>query len=171
MRQFRIIDPKRRLIGAPAFRDRVIHHTLCQVIEPVFEKRFITDSFACRVGRGTHAAMQHIVGCTQQAKRQWGRYYVLKCDVNKFFPSVHHDTLKRIIGRAIRDKKVLHLNRYYYQILRITGTGRPGNTYRGPYLSDFRQYLSRSMRSLPQRSVSDKVLCPVHGRLCDIAQG
>lgn len=109
MRQFWIVEPKRRLISAPAFRDRVVHHALCQVIEPVFEKRFISESFACRVWRGTHAAMQHVLRCTQQAKRQWQKYYVLKCDVNKFFPSVHHDTLKRIIGRAIRDKKVLHL--------------------------------------------------------------
>jgi retron-type reverse transcriptase len=109
MRQFWIIDPKRRLIAAPAFRDRVIHHALCQVIEPVFEKRFINGSFACRVGLGTHAAMQYTLSCVQQAKRQWGKYYVLKGDVNKFFPSVHRETLKKIICRTIRDQKVLHL--------------------------------------------------------------
>jgi retron-type reverse transcriptase len=109
MRQFWIIDPKKRLISAPAFRDRVVHHALCQIIEPVFEKRFINESFACRVGRGTHAAMEHTVSCVRQAKRQWGHYWVLKGDVHKFFPSIHHDTLYRIMGRAIRDTKVLHL--------------------------------------------------------------
>jgi retron-type reverse transcriptase len=87
MRQFWIREPKQRLIAAPAFRDRVVHHALCQVIEPVFEKRFISESFACRVGRGTHAAMQHLVRCVRQAKRHWGRYYVLKGDVHQFFPS------------------------------------------------------------------------------------
>jgi hypothetical protein len=79
------------------------------VIEPVFEKRFITGSFACRVGLGTHAAMQYTLHCVQQAQRQWGKYYVLKGDIHKFFPSVHQGILKQIIGRAIRDKKVLHL--------------------------------------------------------------
>jgi retron-type reverse transcriptase len=109
MRQFWIIDPKKRLISAPAFRDRVVHHALCRVLEPVFEQRFVSESFACRVGRGTHAAMQHLVRCVRRANRQWGRYWVLKCDVHRFFPSVHHDTLYRIIGKAIRDAKVLHL--------------------------------------------------------------
>jgi retron-type reverse transcriptase len=108
MRQFWIIDPKRRLISAPAFRDRVVHHALCQVIEPIFEKRFINESFACRVGRGTHAAMQHMVRCVRRAKRQWGRYWVLKGDIHKFFPSVHHDTLWQIIERTIRDTKVIN---------------------------------------------------------------
>jgi retron-type reverse transcriptase len=109
MRQFWIIEPKKRLISAPAFRDRVVHHALCQVIEPVFEKRFVTENFACRVGRGTHAAMEHLADCVRRAKRQWGYYWVLKCDIHKFFPNVNHDTLYRIIGRAIRDTKVLHL--------------------------------------------------------------
>jgi retron-type reverse transcriptase len=109
IRQFLVTEPKKRLISAPAFRDRVVHHALCQVIEPVFEKRFITSSFACRVGRGTHAAMQYTLHCVQQAKRQWRTYYVLKGDITQFFPSVNHAILKQIIGRAIRDKKVSYL--------------------------------------------------------------
>ena len=56
-RSFYIRDPKRRLISAAPFRDRVVHHALCQVIEPLFERTFIADSFANRVGRGTHAAL------------------------------------------------------------------------------------------------------------------
>jgi retron-type reverse transcriptase len=109
LRQFWITDPKRRLISAPAFRDRVVHHALVQIIEPVFERRFINESFACRVGRGTHAAMRHVFKCTQLAKRRWGDYYVLKCDVSKFFPSINHNILKQTIRRSIRDKRVLCL--------------------------------------------------------------
>jgi retron-type reverse transcriptase len=109
MRQFWIVDPKKRLISAPAFRDRVVHHALVQIIEPIFEQRFISESFACRVGRGTHAAMQHMVYCVRQAKRQWGHYWVLKGDVHRFFPSIHQDTLQHIINRTIRDKKILNL--------------------------------------------------------------
>jgi len=108
-RQFRITDPKPRLISAPAFRDRVVHHSLIRIIEPIFEKRFINESFACRVGRGTHAAMRYVFKSTQLAKRQWENYYVLKCDISKFFPSVCHDILKQIIRRAIRDKRLLCL--------------------------------------------------------------
>jgi len=108
-RQFRITDPKPRLISAPAFRDRIVHHSLIRIIEPIFEKRFVNESFACRVERGTHAAMRHVFKCTQLAQRQWEKYYVLKCDISKFFPSVCHDILKQIIRRAIRDKKLLCL--------------------------------------------------------------
>lgn len=56
-RHFYIHEPKRRKISAASFRDRVVHHALCQVIEPIFERRFIDNSFACRVGKGTHRAL------------------------------------------------------------------------------------------------------------------
>jgi hypothetical protein len=55
--EMRIRDPKPRTVSAAPFRDRVVHHALCQVIEPLFERRFIYDSYACRVGKGTHAAL------------------------------------------------------------------------------------------------------------------
>jgi len=54
--QFYVYEPKQRLITAPAFRDRVIHHSLVDIIEPFFERKFIDRSFACRVGKGTHSA-------------------------------------------------------------------------------------------------------------------
>jgi retron-type reverse transcriptase len=109
LRQFWIYDPKQRLISAPVFRDRIVHHALVQIIEPVFERRFINESFACRAGRGTHASMHHVHHCTQLAKRQWGNYYVLKCDATRFFPSIKHDILKQIIRQSIRDKRLLRL--------------------------------------------------------------
>jgi hypothetical protein len=73
------------------------------------DNRFIEETFACRVGKGTHAAMRHMAWCARSAQRQWGTYYVLKCDVHKFFQSVDHDVLKGIIRRTIRDLKVLNL--------------------------------------------------------------
>ena len=54
---FHIREPKRRLISAAPFRDRVVHHALCNVIEPLFERRFIHDSYANRKGKGSHAAL------------------------------------------------------------------------------------------------------------------
>jgi retron-type reverse transcriptase len=109
LREFWIIDPKKRLISAPAFRDRVIHHALVQVIEPIFENRFVQETFACRVGKGTHAAMRHTAWCARVAKRRWGSYYVLKGDIHKFFQSIDQGMLKGIIRRSIRDRKVLNL--------------------------------------------------------------
>jgi retron-type reverse transcriptase len=86
-RTFYIHEPKRRLISAAPFRDRVVHHALCQVIEPIWERRFIHDSYANRVGKGTHRALDR----AQQFARRYP--YVLQCDVRQFFPSIDHALL------------------------------------------------------------------------------
>jgi len=94
-RSFYIRDPKRRLISAAPFRDRVVHHALCWVIEPLFEATFIADSYANRIGRGTHAALD-------RAEQFAGRYrYVLQCDVRQFFPSIDHAVLREILARKL----------------------------------------------------------------------
>ena len=79
---FYIHEPKRRLISAAPFRGRVVHHALCNVIEPRFERSFIHDSYANRVGKGTHRALDR---CQQFARRF---RYVLQCDIVRFFPSI-----------------------------------------------------------------------------------
>ncbi|MFQ5858033.1 MAG: reverse transcriptase domain-containing protein [Anaerolineae bacterium] len=100
---FYIHEPKRRLISAAPFRDRVVHHALCNIMEPIFERRFIHDSYANRVGKGTHHALDR---CTQFARKL---PYVLQCDVKQFFPSVDHAILRGIIARVIVDEDVLWL--------------------------------------------------------------
>jgi len=100
---FYIHDPKRRLISAAPFRDRVVHHTLCNVIEPPFERSFIADSYANRVGKGTHRALDR---CQQFARRYC---YVLQCDVRQFFPSIDHAILRDILARKIPDPDVMWL--------------------------------------------------------------
>jgi retron-type reverse transcriptase len=102
-RTFLICEPKERMISAAPFRDRVIHHALCGVLEPIFEKVFIPDSFASRPGKGTHAAVRRF---THFAKRH---RFVLKCDVSKYFPSIDHQVLKERLGRKIKDPDVLKL--------------------------------------------------------------
>ena len=94
-RTFHIFDPKQRMISAAPYRDRVVHHALCQIIEPIFEQTFIYDSYANRKGKGTHKA---ITRYQDYAKRY---PYVLKCDIRKFFPSVDHQVLKQEIRRKI----------------------------------------------------------------------
>jgi retron-type reverse transcriptase len=94
---FTIHEPKRRLISAAPFRDRVVHHALCNVIEPAFERSFITHSYANRVGKGTHRALD-------QCQRWARRYpYVLQCDLRHFFPSIDHAILRRTLHRHIQD--------------------------------------------------------------------
>jgi len=90
-KSFVIHDPKERLISAAPFDDRVVHHLLITSIEPFFEKTFIHDSYANRIGKGTHRAIDRY----QQYARQFP--YVLKCDIRKFFPSLDHDMLKQEI--------------------------------------------------------------------------
>lgn len=100
---FQIHEPKRRLVSAAPFRDRVVHHALCNVIEPFFERRFIHDSYANRVGKGTHRALDR---CQQFARQQ---PYALQCDVQQFFPSIDHAILRSVIARVIGDEDVLWL--------------------------------------------------------------
>ncbi len=94
---FYIHDPKKRLISAAPFRDRVAHHALCNVIEPIWETRFIYDTYANRVGKGTHAALDR---CTQYARRF---KYVLQCDLKQYFPSIDHALLRAELARWIQD--------------------------------------------------------------------
>jgi RNA-directed DNA polymerase len=100
---FTIYEPKRRLISAAPFRDRVVHHALCNIIEPLFERRFIADSYANRIGKGTHRAIDR---CQQFARRY---QYALQCDVRQFFPSLDHTILRKTLARVIRDDDVLWL--------------------------------------------------------------
>jgi len=96
-RTFKIYDPKERTISAAPFADRVVHHALCNVIEPVFEKTFIHDSYANRKGKGTHKAIERY----QQFARRFP--FVLKCDIRKFFPSLDHTVLKQELHRCLHD--------------------------------------------------------------------
>ena len=96
---FRILDPKPRLISAAPFRDRVVHHALCNIIEPIFERRFIHDSYANRVGKGTHAALDRCQGFARRHP------YVLQCDIRHFFPSMDHAILRAELERLIADRK------------------------------------------------------------------
>lgn len=102
-RNFIVYEPKKRLVSAAPFRDRVVHHALCRVIEPIWEARFHSKSYACRMGKGTHAAID-------QAHKWVRRYpYVFHGDIVKYFPSVDHQILMGLITKKIRDPKVIWL--------------------------------------------------------------
>lgn len=88
-RSFMIYDPKERMISAAPYRDRVVHHALMNVTAPIFERTFISDTFANRKGKGVHAAIERYQEYAQKYP------YVLKCDIRKFFPSIDHELLKQ----------------------------------------------------------------------------
>ncbi len=123
--EFYVYDPKKRLIQAPRFKDRVVHHALVRVIEPLFERKFIYDSYACRKGKGTHKAVDRLQAYLRKAKRLWGKVYVLKADIAAYFPSIVHEHLLLILSRTIRDKSTLWLCRTIIQECGHKGRGLP----------------------------------------------
>ena len=103
-RTFTILDPKPRRISAAPFRDRVVHHALTNILEPIFEERFSSHSYACRAGKGTHKALTAARAGVQRFA------YVLQLDVRKYFASIDHEILNRRLERAIKCKATLALS-------------------------------------------------------------
>ncbi len=100
---FQIHSPKTRQISAAPFADRVVHHALCNVIAPVFERRFIPDSYANRTGKGTHRAVDRVQHYAKQYR------FALRLDVVKHFPSIDHAILMETLRGPIRDQRILGL--------------------------------------------------------------
>jgi len=100
---FQIYESKPRMISAASFRDRVVHHALINVIGPLFERSFIFDSYANRLGKGTHRAIRRY----QHFLRDYR--YALKCDIKKYFPSIDLEILKIILRRRLADSQILWL--------------------------------------------------------------
>ncbi len=108
-RTFRIVEVKPRTIDAPAVQDCIVHHAVMNLLEPWFERRFIADSFACRKGKGTHAASFRTREFMRRASHEWGNPYILKADISNYFASIHHERLLAILPRITSDRDVLWL--------------------------------------------------------------
>ncbi len=107
---FTIFDPKQRRIHKATVKDRVVHQSIVNVIEPFFEGRFIHDSYSSRVGKGTHAAVDRLRAFLFQVSCNNTRaVYALKCDVRKFFASVNHEVLLSLLVLRICDQKTMNL--------------------------------------------------------------
>ncbi len=98
-----IRDPKHRIVSAAPFRDRVVHHAFCAVVEPLFERGFIHDSYANRRGKGTHRAIARYERFRN--RHRW----VLRCDIYRYFPAIDHEILKADLRRRIACKPTLAL--------------------------------------------------------------
>lgn len=142
---FEVQDPKQRTIAVAPFCDRVMHHALVNALEPVWERRFIADSYATRKNKGVHAA----VAKAQEFIREHS--WFLKSDVEKFFDSIHHDTLLSLIAHTIKDKKVLALSEKIIRHGGNNGIGLPiGNRtsqfFANVYLHPFDLFLKQEHR-------------------------
>ena len=102
-RTFYIKEPKTRMISAAPYPDRVVHHALCNIILPIIEPTFIIDSYANRVGFGTHKALKRFTKFARSSR------YVLQCDIQKYFPSIDHEILKSLLRRKIKCRDTLWL--------------------------------------------------------------
>jgi len=98
-----ITRPKPRLISAAPYRDRVVHHALMNILEPILDRHFHPHSYACRMGKGTHAAADRL-------QELLGRHaYFVQMDIRKYFPSIDHEILKGLFRGLIKDRRVLAL--------------------------------------------------------------
>ncbi|MCP4426362.1 MAG: RNA-dependent DNA polymerase [Chloroflexi bacterium] len=173
-RHFHIYDGKPRRISAAPFRDRVVHHALCYVTEPIWEAQFFHDSYACRAGKGTHAALDR---CTHFARRF---PYVLQADIVQFFPSVDHQILYqllsrhiacpptlRLIQKIIRSGQGIHADRYDMQWFPdddLLAASRPRGLPIGNQTSQF--WANVYLHEL-DRFIKQELRCKAYLRYCD----
>lgn len=154
---FRIYDPKERNICAADFSERVVHHAVINVCSPYFEKHFIYDTYACRVGKGTHKALE-------RARIFQRKYrYFLKIDVRKYFDTIDHVQLKNRLRRLFKDKQVLSLFDKLidsYTLLEDEAKGLPIGNLTSQYLANF--YLS-----FVDHYVKEKLLISAYVRYMD----
>ena len=151
-RTFIVHEPKRREVAALPFRDRVVHHAICSVIEPRFDKTFIAHSYACRAGKGTHAGANQITAWLRRLHRQGVAPYVLKADVRQYFASVDHEALIAILARKIACQRTLNL-----LVRIIRGAGRDGKgipignltsqLFANIYLNELDQFVKHELRA------------------------
>ncbi|MFH1314789.1 MAG: reverse transcriptase/maturase family protein [Candidatus Uhrbacteria bacterium] len=159
---FIIHDPKRRQIHKSTVKDRIVHQAITNVIEPFFERQFIYDSYSCRVGKGTHAAVRRLADCLDRLSRNnKENIWVLKCDIKKFFASVDHRLLFSLLGKKISDKTVLELLLLVINSFSVkSGKGIPlGNLtsqlFANVYLNELDQFVKHELR------------CQYYLRYCD----
>ncbi len=106
---FYVRDPKLRHIHKATVRDRIVHHAVFRVINPIFESTFIPDSYSCRKEKGTHKGVKQLGVYARKVFQTKGGCFALKCDIRQFFPTIDHQILLEIIGRKIKDQDVLDL--------------------------------------------------------------
>ena len=152
---FILRDPKTRKISKSDFRDRIVHHAICNVIEPLFDKTFIYDNYANRIGKGTFKAVERFDRFKRKVSANNTRTcYVLKADVKHYFETVNHEILMSILQKKIKDDKLLNLIRI---ILSNHNTSEPGKGmplgnltsqfFANVYLNELDQFVKHKLKA------------------------
>lgn len=129
---FKVYEPKERLVARlPYYPDRIVHHAIMNVLEPVFVSTFTADTYSCIKGRGIHAAARKLKAALQ--KDIAGTRYCLKMDIRKFYPSIDHGVLKMLLRRKIKDKDLLWL----LDDIIDSADGLPIGNYLSQYFANF----------------------------------
>ncbi len=159
-RMFLIHDPKLRRIHKATVRDRVLHHAIFKVLNPIFEPTFIPASFSCRVGKGTHKGVEYLKRTLRTvSKNGTSPCFALKCDVRKFFDSIDHDILLSIFEKRVIDPDTRWLIREIIESYEAAGFTRERereskkcaekrSADRQSHEPAFRQYLYERVRSV-----------------------
>ncbi len=146
---FKINDPKPRDIHKAEVRDRLVHHLLYEFLYPFFNNTFISDSYSCRLDKGTHKGLHKFRSYTLKvSKNKTKACFVLKCDIKKFFANINHDILKEILINKIKDKDLLNL---ISNIIDSFPEGLPlGNLTSqllvNIYMNEFDQYMKHKLK-------------------------
>jgi len=144
---------RKREIYIPSFRDRVVQQALNKILEPIFEKNFISDSYAFRAGRGTHSAVRRFDQFKRKVtdRKRPGSGYILKADIKDYYPSIGHGILLEMIERKIGDKKIFRLIRAILSNYPIEGKGIPvgspiSQLFANIYLSKLDYFVKQELR-------------------------
>jgi retron-type reverse transcriptase len=151
-RTFVVREPKRREVAALPFRDRVAHHAICNVLEPIFERSFIAHSYACRAGKGTHAGADQVTAWLRRLWREGVEPYALKADISQYFASVDHGVLLDILHQKIGCRRTLELLEMIIRGAGHNGKGIPiGNLtsqlFANIYLNELDQFVKHELRA------------------------
>jgi len=128
---FKVYEPKEReVFRLPYYPDRITHHAIMNLMEPIFVSAFTADTFSCIKGRGIHAAANAVKNSLRNIA---GTTYCLKLDVTKFYPNIDHDVLKQLLRRKIKDQDLLWL----LDEIIDSAPGLPIGNYLSQYLANF----------------------------------
>jgi RNA-directed DNA polymerase len=129
--RFTIYEPKEReIFRLPYFPDRITHHAIMNVLEPIFTRTFISQTYSCVKGRGIHGAADAVKDALRDIP---GTQYCLKLDIKKFYPSIDHDILKQLLRRKFKDAELIWL---LDEIIEST-EGLPIGNYLSQYFANF----------------------------------
>lgn len=185
---FKINDPKPRDIHKAAVRDRLLHHAICRILYPFFEKIFIADSYSCRIGKGTHKAVDRFRKFARKVSRNNTlTCRVLKCDIRKFFANIDHGILLSILRKYIPNKNITGLLQNIIESFSSNGEsiGLPLGNFTSQlfvniYMNGFDQFMKHKLKVRyyirycddfvifsENRKWLKKQIEPIHKFLCD----